>query len=78
MEDKTVNTSSTLDSLGLFEPSWRTKNLAEARELARQHTALASETLVNIMQHGDKDAAWVAAAQALLDRGWGKAVRRWT
>jgi len=27
------------------------------------------------MQYGDKDAARVAVAQALLDRAWGKAVQ---
>jgi hypothetical protein len=27
------------------------------------------------MQHGDKEAARVAAAQTILDRGWGKAVQ---
>jgi hypothetical protein len=38
-------------------------------------TSLAVETLAHIMQHGTKDAARVAAAQALLDRGWGKATQ---
>jgi len=42
------------------------------RELARQHTKAAVETLVEIMQTGDKDAARVAAAEALLNRGWGR------
>jgi|SRR5579864_589220 len=56
-------------------PGGRPKIVAEVRDLARRHTASAIETLVHIMQHGDKDAARVAAAQALLDRGWGKAVQ---
>jgi len=41
--------------------------------LARTHTALAVKTLVNILR--DKEApahARVAAANAILDRGWGK------
>jgi hypothetical protein len=48
-------------------------NVARAvRELARQHTTLAVETLVEICQHGDKEMARIAAAVALLDRAWGK------
>jgi len=39
------------------------------------HIALAVQTLVSIMEHGDKNAARVAAAQAILDGGWGKAVQ---
>ncbi|HLW48636.1 MAG TPA: hypothetical protein VKW09_12820 [bacterium] len=49
--------------------------VAEVRDLARRHTALAIETLVHIMQYGNKDAARVVAAQALLDRAWGSAVQ---
>ena len=56
-------------------PGGRPKDIGGVQDLARQHTALAIETLVQIMQHGDRDAARVAAAQALLDRGWGKAVQ---
>ena len=51
------------------------KVIAEVRDLARQHTALAIETLVHIMQHRDKDAARVTAAQAILVRAWGKTVQ---
>lgn len=56
-------------------PGGRPKAIAEVRELARSLTALAVQTLVSIMEHGDKDAARVAAAQAILDGGWGKAVQ---
>lgn len=56
-------------------PGDRPKVIAEVRDLARQHTALAIETLVHIMQHGDKDAARVTAARAILDRAWGKTVQ---
>lgn len=41
--------------------------------LAREHTALAIECLVEICQAADSDSARVAAAKALLDRGWGRA-----
>jgi hypothetical protein len=56
-------------------PGGRPKVIGEVRDLARQYTSLAVETLAHIMEHGDKDAARVAAALALLDRGWGKAVQ---
>ena len=45
----------------------------DIRFLARQHTALAVKTLVGIAaQRTAPQSARVAAAQALLDRGWGK------
>ena len=45
----------------------------EIKSLARVHTATALKTLAGIMEQGDAPpAARVAAAQALLDRGWGK------
>lgn len=49
------------------------KATAEIRSLARTHTAAAVRTLVGIMnQRKAPAAARVSAAQALLDRGWGK------
>src|SRR5688500_17873482 len=45
-------------------------------ELAREHTAAAMRTLIDIA--ADKNAppsARVGAAQAILDRGWGKATQ---
>lgn len=43
------------------------------RELARQHTEDAIRTLVEIMLDAEeKGSARVTAAQALLDRGYGK------
>jgi hypothetical protein len=45
------------------------------RSLARSHTANAIAALAGIMQNGQSDAARVAAACALLDRGWGKPSR---
>jgi len=52
------------------------KAVAEIRSLARGHTEAALSTLASIM-HQEKApaAARVTAAQALLDRGWGKAVQ---
>lgn len=41
-------------------------------EVAREHTVAAIETLVQVMQSGDTSAAQVSAANAILDRGWGK------
>ena len=44
----------------------------EIRSLARSHTKLAIKILAGIAKDGTTDAARVAAAVALLDRGWGK------
>lgn len=45
----------------------------EIRSLARAHTASAIKTLAGIMNEKKAPAAArVSAAQALLDRGWGK------
>ena len=53
-------------------PGGRPKGDGEIRELARQHTVLALRTLKEIVDHGENESARVAAANALLDRGWGK------
>ena len=42
-------------------------------ELARSYTVEAIETLVDLMRHGKDERVRGTAAQALLDRGWGKA-----
>jgi Family of unknown function (DUF5681) len=55
-------------------PGGRPKGHGEIRELARLHTATALATLVEICQSGENESARVAAANAILDRGWGKAV----
>src|SRR5918993_1184123 len=39
--------------------------------LAREHTEEAVRTLVELMRHGVPDAVKGAAANALLNRGWG-------
>jgi len=53
-------------------PGGRPKGLAEVRELARAHTTLAISALAEIAAHGSSEAARIASAIALLDRGWGR------
>jgi len=54
-----------------FNDRWANINI---KDLARQHTEAAIETLVEIMTDGDAQAsARLTAANSLLDRGWGKA-----
>jgi hypothetical protein len=49
------------------------KSLTEIRSLARSHTRTAIKVLTGIMSCEDATAAArVAAANAILDRGWGK------
>jgi len=52
-------------------PSGRPKIEREVIELARAHSAEAIETLVRIMREGKPNEA-AAAANALLDRGFGR------
>jgi hypothetical protein len=53
-------------------PGGRPKGYGELRELARQHTEDAIATLAEICRNGENEGARIAAANALLDRGWGK------
>jgi hypothetical protein len=53
-------------------PGGRRKEDNQVKELAKQHTALALETLVNLCQNGKAESTKLAAAIALLDRGWGR------
>src|SRR4051812_19737814 len=43
----------------------------DIRSLARSHTGIAIKILAGIAKDGTSEAARVAAAVALLDRGWG-------
>ncbi len=53
-----------------------TKTPTEIRSLARSHTRTAVNVLVGIMRSKDATAAArVSAANAILDRGWGKATQ---
>ena len=52
------------------------KSLTEIRSLARSHTRTAVNVLVGIMRSKDSTAAArVSAANAILDRGWGKSTQ---
>jgi hypothetical protein len=52
------------------------KALTEIRSLARSHTRTALNVLVGVMCSKDATAAArVSAANAILDRGWGKATQ---
>ena len=53
-----------------------TKAAAQIKALARKHSRAAIKTVAAIMNQADGPAtARVSAAQALLDRGWGKAAQ---
>ena len=55
-------------------PGGRPKVVAEVKELAREHTSEAIETLVSIMTNTKSaPAARILSSNALLDRGYGKA-----
>jgi hypothetical protein len=50
------------------------KTITEIRSLARSHTRSALNVLLGVMRSKDATAAArVSAANAILDRGWGKA-----
>jgi hypothetical protein len=52
------------------------KTLTEIRSLARSHTRSALNVLVGVMRSKNATAAArVSAANAILDRGWGKATQ---
>jgi hypothetical protein len=52
------------------------KTLMQIRSLARSHTRTALNVLVGVMTNVNAPApARIAAANAILDRGWGKATQ---
>lgn len=53
-------------------PGGRPKASAKVRDLAREHTEAALSVLVQIATEGESEAARVAAANAILDRAYGK------
>jgi hypothetical protein len=46
--------------------------IASLSALARSHAAVAMKTLVDVAKSGESEAARVTAANAILDRGYGK------
>ena len=48
------------------------KVVAKVRALARERTEAAIKLLVDMMERGKGDQTRLAAANSLLDRGWGK------
>ena len=50
----------------------RPRDENKVAELARSYTKEAIDTLVDLMRHGKDDRVRGTAAQALLERGWGK------
>jgi len=53
-------------------PGGRPAGMSEVRDLARSYTSMAIEKLAHVAQHGKSEQACIAAASALLDRGWGR------
>ena len=53
-------------------PGGRPKEIGYVRDLAREHTEEAIEKLVAIMRSSTKESLCLAAAEALLSRGWGR------
>lgn len=49
---------------------------ATLAELARAHTGTALDVLVQVAQASESDAARVSAANAILDRGYGKPIQQ--
>jgi hypothetical protein len=43
--------------------------------MARRHTGVALQALIEVAKHGENESARVAAANAILDRGWGKPIQ---
>ena len=54
-------------------PGGRPKDEHRVAELARSYTLEAIDTLVELLREGKDERVRGTAAQALLDRGWGKA-----
>jgi uncharacterized protein DUF5681 len=55
-------------------PGGRPRTIGEVRDAARAHTVEAIERLAHWMRSNNPKAS-IAAATALLDRGWGKAAQ---
>ena len=53
-------------------PGGRPKEDPDIKQLARSWSREALETLYQLMRNADKDSVRLAAAEAILDRGWGR------
>jgi hypothetical protein len=71
MENRNASGQFTRGNSG--NPGGRPKDEHHVAELARSYTTEAIETLVGLMRSASEDRVRGTAAQALLDRGWGKA-----
>ena len=56
----------------MIEPKSKNKLPDDVRSLARAYTHMGVKVLAGIAENGTSEPARVAAAVALLDRGWGK------
>jgi len=56
-------------------PSGRPKENKEVKELFRQWTEQAVEKLAWLMENAEKESVQLAAAEAILDRAWGKPIQ---
>jgi hypothetical protein len=54
------------------KPGVVTKAKRELAEMAKDHAAMALQTLADIAQSGESEAARVSAANGILDRAYGK------
>jgi hypothetical protein len=54
-------------------PGGRPRAIHRVQDLAREYTEVSILALVHIVERGKSESARVAAASALLDRGWGRA-----
>ena len=60
-------------------PTGRPKVVKDVQEMARLHTPEAIDILVIVMRNGESPpAARVAAANAIIDRGYGKPAQHYT
>ena len=70
-QDAQAGESETLQAWQSGNPGGRSKAQIDVRNLAREHTKEAIDTLVLVMRNGKPGEA-ALAANSLLDRGWGK------
>lgn len=67
-----AKTSTSFEAGKSGNPKGRPKDIIIVKEAARLLTKEAIDTLADIMHNGLSESARVSAANAILDRGWGK------